>query len=253
MDNIRELLDIKLLSQPFGSDAVPPSPLDSARQIARLYTQMESGISVLSDLKSRKSYIYYGAMAEKLGLRQQEAEVNSIWEDDLLSLIHAEDLQKKYRLELRFFQHLNSLNIADRSGYEIITKLRVTSGIGKNLTLKHRVIYIGSYDDGSIWLALCLYTIIFDHPGFDAPDGLIINTHTGAVIDTGQDKITEFLSPREKEIIQLIKYGHRSKEIAGKLSLSIHTVNRHRQNIFQKLNVSNAMEACRMAEATGLV
>lgn len=252
MDNIRELLDIKLLSQSFDKAPGLALPLDSARQIARLYTILESGISVLSDMKVRKSYIYYGAMARKLGLRQQEAEISSIWEDELLSLIHTEDLQKKYRLELRFFQFLNSLQVADRSGYEVIAKLRVRSADGKNMLVKHRVIYISSSEDGSIRLALCLYNVIYDYPGFDAPDGLIINTQTGAIIDTGQDQISELLSLREKEIIQLIKLGRRSKEIADKLSLSVHTVNRHRQNIFQKLNVSNAMEACRVVEAIGL-
>jgi len=252
MENIRELLDIKLLSQPFNKDTGLALPLDTARQIARLYTTLESGISVLSDLKTRKSYIYHGAMARKLGLRNQETEISSIWEDELLSLIHNEDLQKKYRLELRFFQFLNSLQVAHRSGYEVIAKLRVRSADGKIILVKHRVIYISSSEDGSIRLALCLYNLIYDYPGFDAPDGLIINTQTGAIVDTAQDQISELLSLREKEVIQLIKLGKRSKEIADKLSLSVHTVNRHRQNIFQKLNVSNAMEACRVMEAIGL-
>ncbi|RYE58089.1 MAG: response regulator transcription factor, partial [Sphingobacteriales bacterium] len=51
----------------------------------------------------------------------------------------------------------------------------------------------------------------------------------------------------------LIRQGVRSKEIAGKLSISINTVNRHRQNIFQKLNATNAMEACVIAKRNGLV
>ena len=253
MENIRELLDIKLLSQPFNKDTGLTLSLDTARQIARLYTTIESGISVLSDLKTRKSYIYHGAMARKLGLRKQETEISSIWEDELLSLIHTEDLQKKYRLELRFFQFLSSLQVAHRSGYEVIAKLRLRSADGKVILVKHRVIYISSSEDGSIRLALCLYNIIYDYPGFDAPDGLIINTQTGAIVDTAQDQISELLSLREKEVIQLIKLGKRSKEIADKLSLSVHTVNRHRQNIFQKLNVSNAMEACRVMEAIGLL
>ena len=63
----------------------------------------------------------------------------------------------------------------------------------------------------------------------------------------------EILSSREKEIMQLIRQGKRSKEIAEKLTLSINTVNRHRQNIFQKLNVNNALEACRVVEAIELL
>jgi hypothetical protein len=218
MENIREILDIRLLTQSFIVSPGTALPLESARLIAQLYTNLENGISVLSDMKARKSYLYYGAMAEKLGLRQKQDEINSIWEDELLNLVHAEDLRKKYRLELRFFQFLNSIAIADRSDYEVITKLRVRSSEGKNILLKHRLLYISSSADGSIWLALCLYNLLYEYPGFDAPEGLIINTRTGVVIDGDQNKLVEILSIREKEIIRLIKQGQRTKEIADKLS-----------------------------------
>ena len=88
---------------------------------------------------------------------------------------------------------------------------------------------------------------------FNTPQAVIINKLTGEVIDCDRICINELLSFREKEILNLIKYGYRSKEIAGKLSLSVHTVNRHRQNIFQKLNVTNVMEACRIAYGTGIL
>ena len=35
------------------------------------------------------------------------------------------------------------------------------------------------------------------------------------------------------------------KEISEKLNISVHTVNRHRQNIFEKLQVDNMIEAIR--------
>jgi len=253
MENIRAILDIKLLSQSFNTSSGTELSLERARMIAQLYTNLESGISVLSDMKARKSYLYYGAMADKLGLKNKPAEINSIWEDELLNLVRADDLRKKYKLELRFFKYLNSINVADRSHYEVITKLRICTKDGKNLLLKHRLLYISSSVDGSIWLALCLYNIIYDYPGFDAPEGLIINTLTGETVDGSYDNLAGILSIREKEIISLIKQGKRTKEIASKLLLSIHTINRHRQNIFKKLNVNNALEACRIAEATGLL
>ena len=61
------------------------------------------------------------------------------------------------------------------------------------------------------------------------------------------------LSEREKEILQLIDQGRLSKEIADALSISIHTVNRHRQNILSKLGVSNSIEACRIAKRLNLI
>jgi DNA-binding NarL/FixJ family response regulator len=47
------------------------------------------------------------------------------------------------------------------------------------------------------------------------------------------------LSEREIEIIQLIKNGLSSKEIAAKLEISLKTVEVHRHNILKKLNLKN--------------
>lgn len=252
-DNIRELVDIKLLSQRFDSVLQPCLSLDDAKQIAESYTRLENAISVLSDMKSRKSYIFCGGIAEHLGFEPGQAEINSIWEDDLLSRVHSEDLQKKYRLEFQFFQLLKSISINERPDYNVITRLRMRNREGKYCVIKHRLFYLSSSADGSIWLALCLYNLVFDYPGFDVPDGVIINMRTGEILGSSHQGFDEILSERERQILQLIKLGKRSKEIANILSLSIHTVNRHRQNIFQKLNVSNALEACRIADATGLL
>jgi len=49
----------------------------------------------------------------------------------------------------------------------------------------------------------------------------------------------ESLSNREYEIMDLVSKGYSSKEIADKLSLSIHTVNNHRKNIVAKYKVKS--------------
>lgn len=249
---MRDLLDIKLLSQPFETSENPELKLENSKMIAQMYSKLENCLSVLSDMKARRSFIYYGPIAEELGLEQKQAEIKSIWEEELLSRVHPEDLQKKYRLEFQFFQLLNTIDAAERMDYQVVTKIRIRNKEGKYILIKHRLVYIGSSEDGSIWLALCLYNMIYDHPDFNIPQGVIVNIKTGKIMDSNQQRFTDILSLREKEILQLIKHGRRSKEIADKLGLSTNTVNRHRQNIFQKLNVTNAMEACRIAETTGL-
>jgi DNA-binding CsgD family transcriptional regulator len=244
--NVRELLDIKLFSQPFLDFSQPSLQLDDGKLIAQLYMKLENAISVLS-------YIYAGGIAERLGLRMAGTEINSIWEDDLLGRVHPEDLQKKYRLEFQFFKLIKSISVSERRYYSVITKLRIRNSEGKYVLIKHRLLYLNSTQEGDIWLALCLYNLEYDYPGFDVPEGLIINNYTGAIINNKCASFDKILSTREGEILQLIKLGMRSKEIASKLTISIYTVNRHRQNIFQKLNVKNAMEASRVADAAGLL
>ncbi len=46
------------------------------------------------------------------------------------------------------------------------------------------------------------------------------------------------LTPREKEILQEMVEGHIKKEIAARIGLSVHTVNTHMRNIYDKLQVN---------------
>ncbi|WP_448103349.1 response regulator transcription factor [Pedobacter panaciterrae] len=250
---MRDLLDIKLFSQPISGRVQPDLLLDDGKIIAGMYSKLENAISVLSDMRARKSYIFPGGVARQLGFEPTRTEINSIWEDELLARVHPEDLQKKYRLEFKFFQLIKSIDLADRLNYSLITRLRIRNREGKYVLIKHRLLYLSSTKEGDVWLTLCLYNVVYDHPGFDVPEGLIINSGTGTIVDSEQGRFEDILSIREGQILNLINLGLRSKEIASKLSLSIHTVNRHRQNIFQKLNVNNAMEACRVADAAGLL
>lgn len=250
--NTRELLNIKLFSQPFNRDTQPNLQLEDCKSIAKLYAKLENTISVLSDMSSRKSYIYAGAAAQQIGFEPTVSEINSIWEDDLLSRIHPEDLQKKYLIELQFFQLIKTIELEERVDYSLITKLRVKNSHGKYVTIKHRLRYLSSTAEGNVWLVLCLYSIGYDHSGFEDPQDVILNSKTGEIIVTREHRLDKLLTTREREIIQLIHLGMKSKKIAAELSLSIHTINRHRQNIFQKLSVDNAIEAIRVANNIGL-
>jgi DNA-binding NarL/FixJ family response regulator len=55
------------------------------------------------------------------------------------------------------------------------------------------------------------------------------------------------LTQREFEVIQLIKEGKSSNEMADKLKISMHTVVTHRKNIHLKLNVQNERELIKFA------
>lgn len=59
------------------------------------------------------------------------------------------------------------------------------------------------------------------------------------------------ISPREKEVVQLIVEGNTTKEIAEKLFLSKHTIESHRQNILSKLHLKNSAELVRYAIQKG--
>ncbi|MGO3889416.1 MAG: response regulator transcription factor [Paenalcaligenes sp.] len=58
----------------------------------------------------------------------------------------------------------------------------------------------------------------------------------------GIHSLSEFLSPREAEIVGLILKGYSSKEISEKLKISTETVKTHRKNAYQKLEISTTVE-----------
>jgi DNA-binding NarL/FixJ family response regulator len=55
--------------------------------------------------------------------------------------------------------------------------------------------------------------------------------------------ITDILSNREQEVLELLSKGHLYKEIADKLNITLSTVKRHLNHIYQKLQVQNKTEA----------
>ena len=72
--------------------------------------------------------------------------------------------------------------------------------------------------------------------------------------DTGQagGSPSDVLTPREKEVLKLIAAGRRNREIAGCLSLSVKTVEKHRANVMKKLDLHNtaALTAFAINDAT---
>ncbi len=61
------------------------------------------------------------------------------------------------------------------------------------------------------------------------------------------------LTPREDEVVKLIAEGYSSREIARTLTISVRTVERHRENVLQKLGMRDRTELTRYAIRAGLI
>jgi DNA-binding NarL/FixJ family response regulator len=69
----------------------------------------------------------------------------------------------------------------------------------------------------------------------------------------GADPELETLTPREREVLQLIARGYMYKEIAARLSLSVKTVEAHVSSVLRKLQLSTRHELTRWAQERRLV
>jgi len=63
----------------------------------------------------------------------------------------------------------------------------------------------------------------------------------------------ETLTQREREVLKLIGEGNKSKEIADYLCISLHTVEKHRSNLMEKLNLHSVAALVSYAIEKGLV
>ena len=70
---------------------------------------------------------------------------------------------------------------------------------------------------------------------------------------TGAEDSYDLLSPREREILQLVAEGKSSKEIANLLNLSVYTVETHRGNLMQKLHLKSMPELILYAVRKGII
>jgi RNA polymerase sigma factor (sigma-70 family) len=70
---------------------------------------------------------------------------------------------------------------------------------------------------------------------------------------TGLEDSYELLTPREREILQLVAEGNSSKEIADLLNLSVYTVETHRARVMQKLNLRGIPELILYAVRKGII
>jgi len=69
----------------------------------------------------------------------------------------------------------------------------------------------------------------------------------------GVEDSFELLTTREREILQLLAEGKSNKEVAGLLNLSLYTVETHRGNIFQKLNLHSTADLILYAVRKGVI
>jgi len=63
----------------------------------------------------------------------------------------------------------------------------------------------------------------------------------------------DYLTTREAEVLQLIAEGRANKQIAAELSISIKTVEKHRQQVMNKLNIHDVAGLTRHAIAKGII
>jgi len=75
----------------------------------------------------------------------------------------------------------------------------------------------------------------------------------GAFMDGGNNRKSNALTARELEVLKIITEGYTNKEIADIVGISIKTVEKHRQQVMNKLNIHEVAGLTRYALANKLI
>ena len=82
---------------------------------------------------------------------------------------------------------------------------------------------------------------------------MLVEDYMRQMQERGVEDSFELLTTREREVMQLLAEGKNNKEVASLLNLSLYTVETHRSNIFQKLNLHSQAELILYAIRKGVI
>jgi DNA-binding NarL/FixJ family response regulator len=83
--------------------------------------------------------------------------------------------------------------------------------------------------------------------------GLLIEDYVRRLQSNGLNDSYDLLTSRETEVLQLLAEGRSNKEVASELGIGLSTVETHRSNLMQKLNLHNTAEIVLYAVRKGLI
>jgi len=86
-----------------------------------------------------------------------------------------------------------------------------------------------------------------------AVTAVLVEDYMRRLQDRGLSDTYHLLTDREKEVLQLLAEGRANKEVASLLDLSLSTVETHRANLMQKLNLHNTAEVVLYAVRKGII
>lgn len=143
------------------------------------------------------------------------------------------------------FSFHHTIPVEERMEWYISYDFHVINN-GHPILINHKLTSLAQTSDGRMWLALCVVSAsthttaghIEIHKA-GTPEYFKYNRNTRRWIKDVMPSLTE----GEKEVITLSIQGYTMTEIADRICLSIDTVKKYRQRIFEKLDVRNISEA----------
>ena len=170
------------------------------------------------------------------------------------SKIHPDDFLDYKKTMLKVGAFLLQQTKEERPNFRHVFELRIQNMQNQYLRVSWERQALETDISGNLWLMLGTIHVLSNQSNATNFNSFFINLKTGEQIPFSFPNEPHFeLTPREKDILILIQQGLLSKEIADKLFISVNTVNIHRQNILQKMQVGHSIEALELGRKHGIL
>ena len=209
-----------------------------------------SGISIFD--MHQKKHLFNSYNLENL-FGYDLKKISEIGNDYYNSRIHPKDMLALMKIGVFALKYSYNLPISERKNFKLQNEYRILNAQDQYIRIIEQFQTLELDNSGNFWLTLSVIDISPNQDEYEGVRSQLVNIKTGeAKVIEQESNILDSLSKREKEILTFVKSGLLSKEISENLSISVHTVNTHRQNILKKLNANNSIEAIEYAKQRSL-
>jgi DNA-binding CsgD family transcriptional regulator len=218
----------------FEAESIESSAIASLRFAEQLFPQK---LFMLCPI-SHPTFSYVSESCQTvLGYSAAEMKVKTVGE--LIDLIHPEDIDSF----MRCLSYVEKFEPYDPTQYRILTHYRLKNKEGNYVQICDEKIGLQSQSGKYIYLAV-LHDVSKEQKTSNVKVEILKKYKSGFLKLAFYNPMLEEnnITPRQGEIINLIKRGFTNKEIADILHVSIYTVKNHKQALFKKRNVSSSLE-----------
>ncbi len=235
------------------NEDIDHSILNHHVRLLELIARVENSSLTIFDLYQKK-YIFVRNRLKELLLYDEEkaADFGFMY---FFSIMHPDDLPKVLDTNREAMQFLFSVTPSERADYKLISEFRLRNQLGEYIRFIQQVAVLELDRKGNVWLVLMLHDVSPNQTNSKTFQRSMLNIRNNKayLFQTENSDKKSNLSKREIEILGLLAKGMMSKEIANQLFISVNTVNNHRQNIIEKMDVENTAEALTYAKKIGIV
>jgi DNA-binding CsgD family transcriptional regulator len=250
--SVQEIFFAFLMKYQYDSEDLDYSVVPRHIQTFQTLSEIgNSGVNIF-DIHKKEILFYSANFGKLLGYTPSDYAIKS--HEFFSEKIHPDDRLKLALNSISILKIFDKFSDDEKLNHKSIYEYRMLNSQGKYIRLIEQYQILELDKKGQIWLMFGIVDISPNQDENEQVKSQLLNFRTGNFISFETSLKPELeLTKREIEILALVKQGFLSKEISDKLSISVHTVNTHRQRFLEKLGANNSFEAVMFASKYGLL